>query len=109
MPFNTDVILHVLGCSFGGLLLRTTYRFLALARSSRKDTMMSISRREGRQKDTTGEREKHLYARQHKRCRLLNRTKWELEQRVLPRACNSLGSIRGSELREEIGDVFPRG
>ena len=94
---------------FGGLLLRTAYRFLALARSSRKDTMMSISGREGRQKDTTGEREKHLYARQHKRCRLLTRTKGELEQRVPPRACNSLGSIRGSELREEIGDVFPRG
>jgi hypothetical protein len=28
---------------FGGLLLRTAYRFLALLGSSRKDTMMSIS------------------------------------------------------------------
>ncbi len=35
--------------------------------------------------------------------------KGELEQRELPRVCNGLGSIRGSELREDIGDVFPRG
>ncbi len=35
--------------------------------------------------------------------------KGELEQRELPRVCNGLCSIRGSELREDIGDVFPRG
>jgi len=48
-----------------GLLLKTAYRFLVLARSSRKDTMMSISivrRRAKKRKNTLGEKEKHLYA-----------------------------------------------
>jgi len=53
--------------------------------------------------------QKHPYAKQNNRCRLPNRAKGELEQRELPRACNGLCSIRGSELAQNIGDVFPRG